>query len=268
VITHTYASPLWEMYDLDKRVDLHDKRRLFVHNPHCANVRYMTPSPWEPRARWAAENGTVTLLGMVTRQWYPFRFELEALGQAGGPVTQHAYAGWIFPAIGNPNLPRHYDPQEPRVAAVTAQMHRFAAVMKEAAVCAFDSQTMRLMLRKYVESMLVGCPIFATVPMELADIVLPAMFPVEYPFQYGYDLRTDVERVVADERGRALKGAYGMIAARVSLTCHSKAERWLDAVDEFRAGGRGVHFPFSRWVGCAEYPGYAMPHAWCYTDRA
>jgi len=67
-------------------------------------------------------------------------------------------------------------------------MHKFAGVMQGAAVCAFDSQTMRLLLRKYVESMLVGCPIYATMPMEVADIVGPAVFEVKYPFVPRFDL--------------------------------------------------------------------------------
>jgi hypothetical protein len=266
VVSHTYASPLWEMYDLDKRVDLHDKRRLFLHNPHCANTRYMRPAPFAPRQAWAERNRSVTLLGMVQRDWYPLRHELEAQASAGTLRSVHVqpYAGWVFPQTGNPRLPRAYNASEPRVAAVAAQMRRFAGVLGGAAACAFDSQSMRLLLRKYPEAMLTGCPIFATLPWELTALVAPAVFEVRWPFPAGYNLSAHIDSVLLDAPGRALKGAYGMLAARAVLSCHAKADRWLDAVEAFRAGGRGVHFPFERRVGCADYPSFPLPHSWCY----
>jgi hypothetical protein len=269
VVSHTYASPLWEMYDLDKRVDLADKRRLFLHNPHCANARVMRPTPFAPRQEWAERNGTVTLVGMVERDWYPLRYALQEGARAGTlAVTQVPYAGWVFPVTLNPDLPRAYNASDARVAArVGAQMGRFALTLGTAAACAFDAQSMRLLLRKYPEAMLTGCPLFATLPGELLDLVRPAVFPVAHwapPFPEGYSLAAHITAIVGDVRGRALKGAYGMLAARAALTCGAKVDRWLDAVEDFRGGGRGVVFPFQRRVGCADYPGLPMPHAFCY----
>jgi len=273
VITHTYASPLWEMYDLDKRSDLLDKRRLFVHNPHCANDRMMRPAPWAPRQAWAVANHTVSLHGQITGTWYPLRWRLEQGSRDGGMnVTVHQYAGWSFPQnLHGVQRPDRYDVNDPRLVAVEAQKFEFAASLQHSAVCAFDAQTMHIMLRKYPEAMLTGCPIFATLPDEVADIIRPAVFVVDSAKladadKYNYKLKEHVNAVVADEQGRALKGAYGLITAREHFTCHSKAERWLDAIEAYKLGAAGTMFPFSVKVGCREYPGFPRPHAWCYQD--
>ncbi len=247
-------------------MDLHDKRRLFLHNPHCANTRVMRPAPFAPRQAWATANRSITLLGMVQRDWYPLRHALEA-GVASGALRNvhiQPHAGWAYPQTLNPRLPRAFNASEPRLRAVEAQSARFAGVLAGAAACAFDAQSMRLLLRKYPEAMLTGCPIFATLPGELTALVAPAVFAVAWPFPPGYNLSAHIEGVLADVAGRALKGAYGMLAARGVLGCHAKAERWLDAVRDFARGARGVSFPFERAVGCADYPGLPLPHAWCY----
>jgi len=203
---------------------------------------------------------------MVQRDWYPLRYELERQTEAGllRNVHIHTHAGWVFPQTGNPLLPRVFNASEPRLAAVEAQMLRFAAAMQGAAVCAFDSQSMRLLLRKYPEAMLTGCPIFATLPLELTAFVRPAIFPVAMPLAPQANLSALIDAALQDTRGRALKGAYGMLAAREQLSCFSKADRWLDAVQDFRSGGRGVRFPFERAVACADYPSFPLPHAFCY----
>jgi len=274
VVSHTYASPLWEMYDVDKRVDLMEKRRLFVHNPHCANDRMMRPAPWEPRQKWAVENHTISLHGQITGTWYPLRWRLEAGARDGGMnVTVHQYAGWTFPhnfQSGN-YIPVYYDVKDPRLESVEKQKFEFAASLQSSAVCAFDAQTMHIMLRKYPEAMLTGCPIFATLPDELSEIIRPAVFVVDDQKlgdaeRYGYKLREHVNEAIQDERGRALKGAYGMIASREHFTCYSKAERWLDAVEAYKQGATGTMYPFSVKVGCREYPGFPKPHAWCYQN--
>lgn len=266
VHTNMYANAIREFFNMDGRPDLTDRRRLFAHNPHCVDPAKYVPAPWAPRQRWAVENHTVTLSGAVHGQWYPLRAMLADGARTGMMnVSVYKHQGWQVPYTGNPNLPSFYDVNEPRIQRVMGVQKDFATMMGNSAVCAFDSKSIKVLLRKYPEAMMTGCPILSDLPGELQDIIKPGIFEVPWPMTPAFDLAAYVNDIIADERGRALKGAYNMLAALEHLTCHSKLERWLDLADMYRSGERGYVYPFEHKVGCPKYLGYGEPHGWCNT---
>jgi hypothetical protein len=262
-----YANAIREFFNMDGRADLTDRRRLFAHNPHCVDPAKYKPAPWKPRQEWAVRNHTVTLSGAIHGQWYPLRSALAAGANDGGMnVTVIPHKGWVVPFVGGPNRPSFYDVNDPRIVKVMGVQKAFAEMMSEAAVCAFDSKSIKVLLRKYPEAMMTGCPILADLPGELQDVVKPAIFEVPLPLPHTFSLRDFINKAIEDERGRALKGAYGMLAALEHLTCHAKIERWLDLVDMYRGGAKGYVYPFAHSVTCAKYLGYAPPHGWCMAE--
>ena len=72
---------------------------------------------------------------------------------------------------------------------------------------------------------------------------------------------------LADEAGLQRKAARALHLGLEHFTCHKKAERILDAVDEFRGGFRGFKWPYGFRSGCQNYHFYHQPglalNPWC-----
>ena len=91
-------------------------------------------------------------------------------------------------------------------------------------------------------------------------IVLPQDASVEF-------VADMINAALADEAGLQRKAARALHLGLEHFTCHKKADRILDAVDEFRRGFRGYLFPYGFRSGCQNYhwqhqPGLAL-NPWC-----
>ena len=76
---------------------------------------------------------------------------------------------------------------------------------------------------------------------------------------------------LADEAGLQRKAVRGLQLGHEHFTCHKKAERVLDSVEEFTSGFRGYLFPYGWRSGCQSYhfleqPGKAY-NPWCPGQR-
>jgi hypothetical protein len=239
VILSAHASPLWEIFDIDKRVDMLDKPRLFVHAPHCASARVAAAAGLAPWAdRWRASASASAAL--------PAPHAAPPARTAAAPAPARAPATLAYAPASDPAL-----------APARALAAAHAAALAGSALCDLDADSRAFFTRGHAAALMAGCPLRAPPaalgpPGELAQLLLPALVPAGEAAGGG-----------GGERARALRAAYSLLLAREQLTCESRAEALLDAVEAFRGGAVGTHFPHSTSVGCAHYAGQPMPHAWC-----
>ena len=76
-----------------------------------------------------------------------------------------------------------------------------------------------------------------------------------------------INAALVDEAELQRKAARALQLGLTHFTCHQKAERVLDAVDEFRQGFRGYKLPYGFRLGCSTYHFYKQPslflNPWC-----
>ena len=248
VLLSAHASPLWEIFDLDKRVDMLDRRRLFVHAPHCSSARLAAPGlrqPW--RARWRAGAGaaaepTVVALG---EEW-----GAAAAGEAQRAPPSLAYAPASDAALA---------PWEAARAAAHAALAGSTLCALGGAEAAWAEST-GFLTRGQVAALWAGCPLRAPrAPEELTGLLRPALVLGEAEAEEGGGAGGEGRL----QRASALRAAYALLLSREALSCSARAEQVLRAVADFREGAMGTVLPFETKVGCSRYVGGVAPHAWC-----
>ena len=163
-----------------------------------------------------------------------------------------------------------YVPDAPIVQRATDTYKTFITRLQHTKVCMFDSTIIRKSIAKFYESFLAGCVVASDLPFEMEDLYKDAI--IVLPQNATQDqVAAVMNAALADEAELQRKAALGLHLGLEHFTCHRKAERVLDAVQRFRAGFRGFHFPYGFSSGCQTYhfnkqPGKAS-NAWCPGSR-
>ena len=249
------ASPLWEVFDLDKRVDLLDRRRLFVHNPHCSNDRLAAQSlvPWGEKQQGGNASAAASAAAAALPRY------LTAASAAGATTAASSSSGAAHalaspPSITAPATLTYAPTSQPALENYSRAHSALYSALARAALCSIDAPPTGNLPRSYPLALSVGCPIATSSPppQELLGLLSPALL----------SSRTGTG---AGRRG-ALSSAYALLVAREHLMCTHRAERLLDAVEQYLEGEVGYSYPFETVVGCRRNKGFPLPHAWCAVD--
>ena len=145
-----------------------------------------------------------------------------------------------------------YKPASPLIQSATATYEAFVTRLQQSKICMFDSSIIRKSIAKFYESFLAGCVVASDLPFEMEElyrdviIVLPQDASEEHVAEV-------INAALQDEAELQRKAARALNIGLQHFTCHGKAERVLDAVQEFRDGFRGYIFPFGFRSGCQGY---------------
>ena len=163
-----------------------------------------------------------------------------------------------------------YTPDAPIIQHATDTYKTFVTRLQHTKVCMFDSTIIRKSIAKFYESFLAGCVVASDLPYEMEElysdviIVLPQNATQE-------QVAAVMNAALSDEAELQRKAARALKIGLEHYTCHRKAERVLNAVQRFRNGFRGYHFPYGFSSGCQNYHFYEQHHKssnlWCPGSR-
>ena len=145
-----------------------------------------------------------------------------------------------------------YVPDSPDVHEASATYKAFVSRLQQTKVCMFDSSIIRKSIAKFYESFLAGCVVASDLPFEMEELYKQAIIVLP-PDASRERVAAIMNAALTDEAELQRKAARALRIGLEHFTCHRKADRVLDAVQQFRDGFRGYLFPYGFRSGCQNY---------------
>mmetsp|Transcript_24596 Transcript_24596/g.40493 ORF Transcript_24596/g.40493 Transcript_24596/m.40493 type:complete len:503 (-) Transcript_24596:219-1727(-) len=243
---------------------------MFAHNPECAN-------PVQPAVQFDQKKFNATLFGSTDVSLFPLRHHVKRGIKFGTVLAEHhGHPGnRIVPPKGSANsMPHRPDHKVPLTADSYTRLQSYVSHIKVAnkdyfhkmahsKICIFDSTVERQAVRKFFEAFLVGCVVASDLPFEMEEEFRDVIIQLDAA-DSDKAIQAKLASALADPVELRRKAARAMALAHRYFTCHSKVERMLKYVDDYRKGFRGYYFPFGFRIGCHSYlKPYARPNKWC-----
>ncbi|KAJ9112668.1 hypothetical protein QFC22_006170 [Naganishia vaughanmartiniae] len=208
-----YAFEMLELFNENRLAHMYPnlERQLFGHSVDSAN-------PWDfwP-VEWSEKTSNAKMFGF-TGSFYPLRVTitdyLETLPEGSSSlIERHGHPGYTVWEMAE----AYEDPMSTYERGNAAYQHHealredFAAHMRHAKICVFDSSTERKMIRKFAQALLSGCVVAGDIPTENEDIL--SEFMIELKPTWNIErINTELAKHLQDDRELERKAMLGFAA--------------------------------------------------------